>query len=152
MECRALFPNLCYLYILVGQTPVPCEDLHEWAMWMEDADRHVGHTIIGPYSVSTVFTGRDFGMGRIFGGQHERQLFETKVFPVNASPHFVADLDEYARLHAAERAGLNEELLDLQLRYPTWSEAETGHEQVVSTIELTTQLVRTPEPDFAVNL
>lgn len=46
-------------YILVGQTPVPC-DLMEWAQWMETEDRHVARTrILDLVEVSTVFLGLD---------------------------------------------------------------------------------------------
>jgi hypothetical protein len=47
-------------YILDGHTPVPCEDLIEWAKWMENIDNcRVALTEIGPYTVSTVFLGLD---------------------------------------------------------------------------------------------
>lgn len=53
-------------YILVGQTPVPCDDLLEWARWFETFDNRVMLSEVGPYTVSTIFLGLDFNHLRFF--------------------------------------------------------------------------------------
>ncbi len=62
------------LYKLDGHEVVACPDLSEWGQWMQDGDRIVAKTIVGPAEVSTVFLGLDHGY---FG---QKQLFETMVF------------------------------------------------------------------------
>lgn len=54
---------------------VPCDDLMEWARWLETADRHVAQEVIGDVRVSTVFLGFDHN---IFGDRP--LLFETIIF------------------------------------------------------------------------
>lgn len=61
-------------YVLDGQTPVPCDDMMEWARWMQTGDRRVAETMVGEVRVSTVFLGLDHG----FAGR--RLLFETMIF------------------------------------------------------------------------
>lgn len=64
-------------YILVGQTPVPCDDLMEWALWFEDAQHRVVRlTQVGPWHVSTIFLGLDHR----FFGKGPPILFETMVW------------------------------------------------------------------------
>jgi hypothetical protein len=63
-------------YILDGKTPVPCDDLMEWARWLETADRHVAKTTVGQFWISTVFLGLDHRMG----DDGPPLLFETMVF------------------------------------------------------------------------
>lgn len=76
------------------QRPVVERDLHKWARWMEDTDRHVGDTRWGPeitipesppfrkerkaqqYRVSTVFLGLDHR----FGVPGPPILWESMVF------------------------------------------------------------------------
>jgi len=67
-------------YILQDKTPVPCNDLMEWARWFETADRHVAQDRIGEVRISTVFLGLNhrFAPGApllfetmIFGGSHD---------------------------------------------------------------------------------
>ena len=62
-------------YILVGKTPVPCDDLLTWGRWLETADRHVAKDTIGPAYISTVFLGLDHNFG-----SGPPLLFETMVF------------------------------------------------------------------------
>lgn len=90
-------------YILIGQTPVPCADLLEWARWFDTADRRVALTRL-PWGawVSTVFLGLDHG----FGGE-QPILYESMVF--------WPDGDAYE-----------------QTRCATWSEAERMHEIMVA--------------------
>lgn len=64
-------------YILKGRTPVPIDDLLEWAKWLENADRHVKLTEQGDVRVSTVFLGLDHSWG-----EGPPVLFETMVFGV----------------------------------------------------------------------
>ena len=64
-------------YILKGRTPVPVDDLLEWARWFENADRHVKLSEQGDVRVSTVFLGLDHS----WGGDRP-VLFETMVFGV----------------------------------------------------------------------
>ena len=87
-------------YILALQTPIPCEDLHEWACWFEDADRHVGLTQIYDHKVSTVFLGLDHS----FRDDAEPILFETMIFGEK-----YLDENEY------------------QTRCSTWQQAEQMH-------------------------
>jgi hypothetical protein len=64
-------------YLLIGQTPVPCEDLMEWALAFEVMDRRVASTNVlgGLCLVSTVFLGLDHAF---LGGPP--LLFETMAF------------------------------------------------------------------------
>lgn len=63
-------------YILKGRTPVPVEDVIEWARWFEKADRVVHQTQIDPgCRVSTVFIGIDHAFD---GGPP--LIFETMIF------------------------------------------------------------------------
>jgi hypothetical protein len=63
-------------YILIGQTPVPCPDILEWARWFEDNEnRRVFRTrILEMVEVSTVFLGVGRGLGR------RPILFESMAF------------------------------------------------------------------------
>ena len=72
-------------YILVDKKPVPCDDLHEWAKWLEKNDRTVAKTTgtiknngvnMGEITISTVFLGLDHN----FDEDGEPVLFETFVF------------------------------------------------------------------------
>jgi hypothetical protein len=70
-------------YTLVGQTPVPCDCLVEWAKWFETADRRVAQTYCwrGLCRVSTVFLGLDHSYGALLGLEGVPPLlFETMVF------------------------------------------------------------------------
>jgi len=62
-------------YILKDKIPVPCEDLMEWANWIETENKRVDYTELsnGVY-VSTVFLGISYS----FNGE-EPLLFETMV-------------------------------------------------------------------------
>lgn len=66
-------------WILDGKTPVPCNDLMEWAKSMESANRIVAKDTVGDVRVSTVFLGLDHS----FGGPSPL-LFETMIF---GGPH-----------------------------------------------------------------
>jgi hypothetical protein len=64
-------------YILVGQTPVPC-DIMTWAVWFENGENRVvlRTRILDVVEVSTVFLGLDHG----FSGDGPPILFETMAF------------------------------------------------------------------------
>lgn len=94
-------------YILDGHVPVPCEDLLEWARWMETTDRIVARDNVGPGHgvVSTVF----MGLNHNFHPDGEPLFFETLVFggPLDGE----------------------------QDRYTSWPEAEAGHARMVSRVK-----------------
>ena len=52
-------------------------DLLAWALWFEDADRHIGNDTVNGIQISTVFLGLDHGFPR----DNEYPLvFETMLF------------------------------------------------------------------------
>ena len=98
-------------YILVDREPVPCEDLMEWARWVEGPieNRRVGRTEVGDYVVYTSFLSLDhnwIGIGQL---EHVPILFETMI-----------------------RHDEDDQWLDYQERYATWAEAEAGHKRAVA--------------------
>ncbi|HEU0142917.1 MAG TPA: hypothetical protein VFQ79_24570 [Bryobacteraceae bacterium] len=95
---------MIHYYTLIGQTPVPCDDLLEWARWFEENDRTVMRTrILGLCEVSTVFLGLDHGLPFRLDGPPV--LFETAVF------------------------WLGEDQWEMA-RCSTWSEAEEQHRRL----------------------
>lgn len=146
-----------YVYMLIGQTPVPCSDVKEWARWMETADRVVFQTEVGPYFVSTVFLGMDHSFGLLYGKVTEPLLFETMIFSIEArkvKPTRTSDaepvekvMERYSRQLESATAGLDEELLEYCGRWPTWSEAETEHELAVRLVEVKTGIQRTEKQE-----
>lgn len=100
-------------FILEGHTPVPCDDLLEWARWCETADRRVAYTEHELFRVSTVFLGLDHQFGR-----GPPILFETMVFDRSGNPEAT---------NIFERA---DESLECY-RYATWEDAEIGHKATV---------------------
>lgn len=90
-------------YILSGHTPVPVEDVAEWARSFDNI-RDVAKTEVDGVLVSTVFLGIDHR----FFGDGDPILFETMCFALG-------DRGDY----------------DFQARYSTWEEAEAGHWDVV---------------------
>ncbi len=134
-------------YVLIGQTPVPCNDLYEWAQWMETADRVVFQTVVGEYEVSTVFLGLDHNYARFLGSEDgEPLLFETMIFSVRAravrAEKGHKSLEECLEDVELEEEGLSRELLDHLERWHTWSEAEAGHEVAVLWVEKMTGVRR----------
>lgn len=95
-------------YILDGQTPIKCDSLPKWAIWLQKANRFVALTQINEYRVSTIFMGIDHSHGA--GGLPV--LFETLVFK---SAHSWDEIDGR--------------------RYHFWSEAEKGHAEIVAELE-----------------
>ena len=81
-------------WILVGHTPVPCEDVERWAIWFEDINnRRVAEDQIGDVWVSTVFLGLDHSHG-----VGPPVLFETMAF---RGREIIAQ-DRYASYEEAE--------------------------------------------------
>lgn len=94
--------ELSIKYILQDKTPVRCEDLMEWARWLETADLTVKIDALEGVRVSTVF----LGMDHRYIGDGPPILFETMIFGA-----------------AAPELGLD----DYQERYSDWEQAELGH-------------------------
>jgi hypothetical protein len=118
-------------YILIGQTPVLCEDLLEWGRWMQEADRVVLRTVVGEWRVSTVFLGLDhwFGVGPPL-------LFETMIFLTAAERRPDESWDAwFQRSRLLEEAAADQKLAGYQRRYTDWTAAECGHEEAVRLVE-----------------
>lgn len=107
------------LYVLEGHTPVPIDDVLEWARRYEQSEnRRVARTSINGWDVSTVFLGID---SNIFS--EVPLLFETMIFSETEitktelfGRKFRKSLDNYCK------------------RYATWDEALAGHEAAVNYI------------------
>jgi hypothetical protein len=124
-------------YILIGQSAVPCEDLIEWATWLETADRVVFQTVVGAWRVSTVFLGLDHGFGGL------PLLFETMIFLAAADHGLPGEsLTDWSKRTAPMRDAADQELVNYQTRYPDWADAERGHEKAVRFAEARTGCVR----------
>jgi hypothetical protein len=100
---------------------VPEPDLFTWARWFEEADRHVGQELVGPYWVSTVFLGldHDFIPCAFSGSARPPLIFETMVFDHSreeSSPWF--SYKHHPSFH-------------FQRRYRSWDEAKAGHDYAV---------------------
>ena len=101
-----------YILDTDGRTPIPCDDLLTWARWLEKHNRHVAHDVIDlQYEVSTIFTGLDLNIARMFNDKARPHLFETAVF----------------RLAARARIGMTG-----GGRWSTWDEAEREHARIVA--------------------
>ena len=99
-------------YRLVGQTPVPCEDLIEWATPYETGrDYQVGLSKVGSYEVSTIFLAVDHSFQRFNGEPHTPILFETAVFELDEENEFGRTLKNITRC-------------------ATWLEAEEQHKRI----------------------
>jgi hypothetical protein len=93
-------------YILKDKTPIPCDDLLEWGLWMETADRRVAYDKLADVEVSTVFLEVDHSFN-----SDVPILFETMIF---------SDIeDEHNETY----------------RYTTWEEAEVGHQKVLDMVK-----------------
>lgn len=92
--------NVSGHYVLVGQTPVLERDLLTWAAWFETADRRVAEDFIGPYRVSTVFLGLDYG----FGAKGPPLIFETMVFSKDEEHGFRARARTWREAEEIHRA------------------------------------------------
>lgn len=92
-------------YILNGKETVPCNNLTDWAEWMENHDRTVGKTMVKDILISTVF----IGLNHNFLNPANPLLFETMIFGGKHDP-------------------------DCR-RYSTWEEAQEGHKKIVKLVE-----------------
>jgi len=102
---------------------VPESDFLTWAKWYETADRHVAHTAIGDFRISTVFLGTDHNYG--FGDDKRPVLFETMVFEPTDDPDLGLDYVQVA---------------DFEMwRYATWLEAEAGHARMCELVRTVMQ-------------
>ena len=108
-------------YILVGQTPTPCDDVIEWAKHFNKDERRVRLTRVGPYFVSTVFLGFD----RRFVGERPPILFETAVY---LDADFIDETGEESPIP-------DRKFLYINKRCATWLEAEKQHEDVMREIK-----------------
>lgn len=116
-------------YILVDHKPVLCEDLMEWARWMEKPGvRRVRLTRVGPYHVSTVFLGLDHSFDRHRDRDHVPILFETMVWIEGKVEH--PAIPEW-NVKAWTQTRIWE---DTQERCSTWDEAIMQHEGVIKGI------------------
>jgi hypothetical protein len=111
--------------------PVPVE-LLVWAHWFEmtGEERSVGHTLVGPYRISTMFFGHDlrcFGMGPPL-------LFETCVFDSSQQIENILDAGDF--IDESEVTG----------RCSTWKQAEKMHAKVVKRLERETGATAAPFP------
>ncbi len=88
-------------YILEGHEPKLAEDLLEWGSWFETADRIVAKTQISDDIEVSTIF---LGLDHSFG-EGPPLLFETMIFG----------------------GSLDQEMN----RYPTWDEAEKGHQEIV---------------------
>lgn len=94
---------------------VKADDLMQWAVWMESADRHVAFTEYRRrpskrvYAISPVFLGIDHGFNfSEWKGEYQPILFETMVY-------------------FRDQVSRGGDWLDFQRRYRTYAEAEWGH-------------------------
>lgn len=111
-------------YILIGQTPVPCDDLEEWARFMRGDHRRVRLSQVGEWFVSTVFLGLDHN----HFGEGPPLLFETMAWK-QVSPYCREWKD------------------DICERCATWEEAERQHIEVIVQLAQPDDEIRQIEPE-----
>lgn len=113
------WPSARHLYILNGREAVEVQDLMQWALWMEDADRRVARTtLLDGSEISTVFLGLRHGWG------DRLELFETAFFlSLDTDP----GVQFNGRVHRSS---------DVLKRYETWAEAEVGHMEIVEAMQV----------------
>lgn len=91
-----------HIWILDGHTPVPADDVHDWALWFESATRQGLRRVAGDEIeqgfLSTVFLGSDYN----FDQEGPALLFETMLFDQTGEGNLIE-------------------------RYATWDDALTGH-------------------------
>lgn len=102
------------LYTLIGQTPVPCYKVLEWAYWFDTNTKacQVALTKVGPYTISTVFLGVNHNHSK-----GPPRLFETMAW-VEAGDHLTQKRDYIS-----------------QKRCATWAEAEAQHRETIAQIK-----------------
>jgi hypothetical protein len=110
-------------YILEGKVPVPCDDLLQWARWIEDSkQRIVAQEYVGDLWVSTVFMGLDHS----FSDTAPPLLFETMVF------RYANPADEMEAAAHGYTCPRHLQVDDAPCyREPTWELALESHVQAV---------------------
>jgi len=120
------------LYVLDADgQPVEVEDIREWGVWYQTAERRLARDVVGPYIVSTVFLGLDHQWG---GGPPV--LWETMVFDerVRPSPDFADHFPELA-------ASMPHSMLDLEMnRYSSKADALRGHADMCDRVRMAWKL------------
>ena len=100
---------------------IPVRSIHEWGSWVENVgNRRVAETTVNGFWVSTVF----LGINHDYSGAGPGLWFETMVF----------DDKEGGPPPPEIGAKVRRFLSDMQVRYPTWAEAEKGHATIVEII------------------
>jgi len=113
-------------YILVDHIPVALntdteENLLEWIRWMQDYNRlRVAEDVVGSFSVSTYFLGRD--------RDYPPRLFQTIICERTESTCLLIDDNVKLIDH------VKSELDHLMWRYETWDQAALGHQKVVEMV------------------
>lgn len=109
-------------YILIGQTPVLCDDSLEWARWFEDPNnRRIRLTQVGPYFISTVFLGLDHNF--MFAGPPI--LFETMIW-----------IEKPESINLGDRIlELDRSFLDEQERCSIYTEAINQHRSMIDKLK-----------------
>lgn len=109
---RPPFEGRALHYILdAAGNPVPEPDMLRFALWLEHANRRVGHDFVDDYEVSTVFLGFDHGLWL-----DKPVLWETMIF-------YRGDKEDPEGL-----AGVRE-------RYTSMKDAVEGHEAAVKMVK-----------------
>lgn len=123
-------------YKLIGQTPVVCPDLMEWAEFMETGERQVLESFIDKYRVSTVFLGLDHRSPMNDGPPI---LFETMIF-LNSPESLRRPGEAFDEWLMRRRVLSDAEPLPVEAasRCSTWLEAEQDHERACLMVEAAT--------------
>lgn len=105
------------------------DDIHEWARWFEEADRHIGNDYIGPFHISTVC----LGIWTVSNDVNDDRmcLFETMVFGDKA---LIKALGDRSPENTNSIFGLFLGDNEFQRRYTTLEEARAGHAETVSLV------------------
>ena len=112
-----------FLYTLDAQGNArPTHDHQAWFTWRIQADMQVALDDVGPYRISTVFLGYDYGAG----WSRKPRLFETMVMEPSREPMEVL-------------------FLNGAWRYANWSEAEWGHAEAIRRMEQVVAGTRAPD-------
>lgn len=87
-----------YYFILDedGKTPIPCNDLIEWAKWFGEHDRQIARTEVDDIVISTIFLALDhapYGKpelfeSMIFGGPMDQECWRYSDYNEAVSGHW----------------------------------------------------------------
>lgn len=103
-------------YKLEGRKAVPCDNFEEAAQHYDQDDRVVAANETALHVVSTCFLGLDHNL---FGS--EPHLFETMFFEKDHTEGASTAVEYGSTVGAA-------------VRYPTWEDAEAGHQRVLAEV------------------